>query len=628
MDIQASERDRVFNYVINKYGKDKCCLVSTFTNRKSKLAIKDTGRVFDIDPEIYNHVADLIPTVYYTDTEDGNTEKQTDISIEEALEIVPELKTYYDEYPDWFNSAIKLSNIPKATSLHAAGTIISPVSLQDKMPLIRSKNEDIMATALNLEDAELIKFIKFDFLSLSTLGVFKKVLKLINKKNLDFIDEAYDDPEVWDLIGSSHTAGLFQIGTNTYKQRMGRLKPRTIEELAACLALVRGPCISNKLDEKYMKILEGKEEVELIHPIYDSVCKKTNGILLYQEQLMEICHNIGFSLEDGYRIMKASNKKKIEKLKAYKKEFMEYAAKINMDEDIAERIFKMIVDSGLYSFNKSHAVSYAVVVYISAYLKVHYTREFLAASLTNAYERKEDPKDLIDECRRYGYSFIEPSINESDWDFKLENDVSIRIGFSAIKSFGYTAYEEVEKNRPFESMEDFLEKIIKKNCSKRAIIPAIFTGCFNDFYRDKNDAYIDFCNLTECEPEEDIYIQGSKERIKIDADDIELEQAFMGYALLSDPVNRLKPIGIEKYKKNQAFKTIGIISRVKKFKDKNKKQMAFVTLSTGDGTLDVIVFSDKYKNCLKCLKKNMICETKLMKNKDDYIMLEAEATGI
>ena len=314
-------------------------------------------------------MASLVPTVYYIDDEDGGSEKLTDISIEETINLVPEFKEYYEKYPDWINSAIKLSNIPKATSVHAAGTIISPIPLYNKIPLIKSKNENMLATALNLKDVENgPKMIKFDFLSLSTLGVFSKILKLINKPNLSFIDDEYDDPVVWEVIGSKFTSGLFQIGSNTYKQRMPRLKPKNIEELSACLALVRGPCIASKMDEKYMQIIEGKDEIELIHPVYDNACLETNNILLYQEQLMQICKNIGFSLEDGYRIMKRSAKKDFEALKKYEKEFMVHANKINMDKTVAERIFKMIVDSGLYSFNKSHKM--CVAIHSDMYLKI------------------------------------------------------------------------------------------------------------------------------------------------------------------------------------------------------------------------------------------------------------------
>lgn len=626
IDFDANRRNEVFDYVVNKYGKDKCCLVSTFSQRKAKAALKDTGKVYGIDKDTCDYVASLVPTVYYIDNEDGGSEKVTDISIEDTIELVPEFKKYYYKYNDWINSAIKLSNIPKATSVHAAGTIISPIPLYNKIPMIRSKNENLLATALNLKDAEMAGFIKFDFLSLSTLGVFNKILKLINKDNLDFIDDAYDDPKVWDVIGSKNTTGLFQIGSKTYKQRMGRLKPRSIKQLAACLALVRGPCIASKMDEHYMKIIEGKERIELIHPIYDDACKDTNGVLLYQEQLMQICNNIGFTLTQGYDIMKASSKKKFKELKAYKKEFMILAKKINMKKNVANRIFKMIVDSGLYSFNESHAIAYAINCYISAYLKVYYPKEFLTASLTNAYERKEKVEDLIQECRKFGYSFIEPNINTSDWDFTLLEDNKIQIGICAIKSFGYKAFEEINNKRPFISMDDFLERIIKKDCSKKAIVPAIFVGCFNDFYKHRIDAYYDYCKICKIKPDELISVQGEKDKININETNNVFEAAFLQCPLITNPLNRFPTIDIENKKGN--FYIVGLFNKIKKIKDKNENKMAFVTLSTGNGEIECILFATNYKEYNSFLKKNLICKLNLKKGRDNYIINSIEQTAI
>lgn len=626
-DIEASRREEVFNYILNKYGKDKCCLVSTFSERKAKAALKDTGKVYGIEKEVCNYVASLVPSVYYIDDEDGNSEKMTDISIEETIDIVPEFKEYYNKYPKWINSAIKLSNIPKATSVHAAGTIISPIPLYNKIPMIKSKSEDMLATALNLKDAEAAGFIKFDYLSLSTLGVFSKILKLINKKDLSFIDDEYDDPAVWDLIGSKNTSGLFQIGSKTYKQRMSRLKPKSIKELAACLALVRGPCIASKMDERYMQIVEGKADIELIHPIYDSVCKDTNGVLIYQEQLMKICNNIGFTLEEGYKIMKHSSKKHFDELKAYEQEFMKLANKINMDKEVADRIFKMIVESGLYSFNESHAIAYAITCYISAYFKLYYPKEFMAASLTNAYERKEDVIDLTNECRRLGIQFLSPDINTSDWDFVLEDDNRIRLGMCAIKSFGEKSYMEIEPKRPFISMEDFITRITKKECSKRAIIPAIFSGAFSSMYETRLDAYIDYCKTIEEDPVEELSIQGVKEKISVNSTDMEFEEVFLQTPIVSNPVNSFPILGDEILNSNKTFNILGMIERIKKFKDRNGNNMAFVSIYTGDGIIEGVVFAKQFAEYKSFLKKNLICKYNIKKNKEDYIINSIELSA-
>lgn len=624
MDFQSSRRQEMFSYVVSKYGKDKCCLVSTFALRHSKQALRDVGKVFEIDEEVIDRAAKLVPSVFYTDDEDGNEEKVTDISIEDAIKLVPELEQLSLMYPEWFSVASKLTDIEKSSSVHAAGTIISPVSLTDKIPLVNSKT-DMLATALNLKAVENgAKMIKFDFLGLSTLDIIDKVLKQIGKKNTDFIPDSYDDPKVWNLIASKNTIGLFQIGTPTYRQRMRRLAPKTIKELAACLALVRGPCIASKLDEQYMNILEGKEEVELIHPLYDAVTEKTNGILIYQEQLMKLCVAIGFTLEDGYRIMKHSAKKHFDELKEYKVQFMSLAKEKNISEKVAERLFKMIVDSGLYSFNESHAIAYAILTYISAYLKVYHEKEFICAMLTNAFEKKQKDKikEAVSECRRLGYRFIAPDINKSLWDFTIENNKDLRIGFSAIKSFGEKAYNELIKYRPYTSMSDVYSKVSKSIFGKTAFIPNIFTGAFNCFFKNKMDAYLEYCLLAEMVPEDTIYISADKSRIPMNSEDSFIEEKFYGIELTTKAENALEYIDIDKQK--EYFTLPAFLSNKKKIKDKNGKDMAFVELNTGAGLIETILFSSYYESVNKKLKKNKLLNVKIKKYNNSLLMIGIE----
>lgn len=624
-DFASEGRDEIFNYVVDTYGKENCALVSTFSLRKSKSALKDTGRIYGIDKDTYEYVAKLIPEVYYMDDEDGNTEKKTDLSIEESIEIVDELREYAEQYPEWFEAAIKLSNIPKATSVHAAGTLISPVPLGEYIPLIKSKHDTIDATALNLSDAETAGFIKYDFLSLATLGVNSKIKKMLNIKDVyEFVGDDYDDPKVWDAIGCKHTAGLFQISSSTYRQRMGRLAPRTIEQLAACLALVRGPCIASKADQKYMNIVEGKEEIELIHPIYDRVTAETNGILLYQEQFMQIFVDMGFSMEESYNAMKAAAKKKMDKLRKYEEEFMERAKFHSMDDDVAKRIFKILVDTGLYSFNKSHAIAYAILCYITAFFKVYYTREFLASSLTNAYERKEEVKELIADCRRLGIKFLPVNANISEWDFTLENTSDIRIGFCAVKTFGYNAYIQYRDNRPFTSLEDLLARVVKKDCNRKAIMASIFTGAFSDFVSSKTEAYKEYCTLAkDKEIALDFPVQGSPQgRVSIYSSDQEFEDIFFGAELTTDPINNFEVINVDKLSIGTSFKVMGIYDKIKKHKTKGKQeQMAFFDIRTGDGTLECTIFPRQYEQYKKAIRKNLVCNFILRKQEGDKFIV-------
>jgi DNA polymerase-3 subunit alpha len=596
----------MFQYVVDKYGSDRCALVSTFGIRKARAALRDTARVFEIDPEIADRAAKLIPQVYYDD--DG--EKTTDLSIQDSLEVVPELVEIQNEYPEWFAMASKLESLPNHASIHAAGTLISPVDLIDYIPLIRSK-DSIHATALNLGDAEKAGFIKYDFLGLATLSVIDATEKDVNFK-FDFIDNDFDDEEVWKLIGSKNTTSLFQIASRTYQDRMYRLKPQSIEELAACLALVRGPCISSEADKRYMDILEGKQEIETIHPFYDDATKDTLGILLYQEQLMQAVVNFGFTLEESYKIMKTIAKKKIEILKTYEESFMEKAAERDVPLEAAQRIWQILLDAGLYCFNKSHAVAYALLCYHSAYLKVHYPVAYMSNALTVAYFRKEEQSETVRECRRIGLRFLPLDVIESKWRFTTEDDM-IRVGMCAIRSFGEKAANEVLNKRPFDDFEDFMERVTKGACGKRSIVPGIFSGLFDSFNSDRAELFTGYMTSRKEETPEEVKLQGGGNFNVHDKYDT-IEEILLSAPLITNAVNNFATIGFSDFKKGKVFTVETVVRKVKKIKDRNKNTMAFLTLETADGYLDCTLFSEIYTKFKSYCKKDLVCKVKAKKD--------------
>lgn len=480
-------RDRMLQYAVEKYGKDCCALVSTITMRKARGAIHDAARILGYPPALGNEIAKFVPMVFYG--EEG--EKQTDLDIDTSLRNIPELKKYQEKYPDIFKLAMSLEGLPSTKGIHAAGMIISPVSLKTKIPLVKSNKEDVLATSLTLGDAEK-SFVKFDFLSVSNLEIIKNTENNINW-SFDFQDESlYQDEDVWNLIGSSNTTGLFQIASKTYRDRMYRLKPKTIKELAACLALVRGPAISANTDELYMRIVEGKEEVRLVHPIYDEITKDTNGILIYQEQIMHLAVAFGMDLSTGYRIVKASAKKKIAQLETYRQQFLKNAAEKDCDEKTANIIFDMIVESGLYSFNLSHAVSYALLTYASAYLKVHYPIEFMSNLLTYTYENSKEKEYgmVLKDCRKQNIEFLPADINKSAWKFTVE-DGKIRIGLCAVKGLGEKAADTfmLLKENKFKNIEDLMKLInelkIGKTFNKKIMSVSIFSGLLDSILEEK-----------------------------------------------------------------------------------------------------------------------------------------------
>ncbi len=626
MDISSEHRQAMFDYTIKKYGYDNCAQVSAFGYRKAKAALRDIARVFDIENEIADAAAKLIPISHYD--EEGN--KAVDLSIADSIEIVPELKNMYKQYPDWFDMAMRLEDLPKVSSIHAAGTLVAPIKLGDSIPLRKksSKKADddeslnISATSLNLKDAEMAGFVKYDFLALSTLSIIQNTQEQVGFK-FDFDDEAaLSDPKVWALIGSKNTTTLFQIGSKTYKDRMFRLAPKTIDQLAACLALVRGPCIQSKADEKYMQIIEGTQEVELIHPFYDEATKNTNGILLYQEDLMKIAVNFGFSLEDSFVLMKAVAKKKKDKIQKFKAEFIQKAIERNVSQDVQERVWKIIEDAGLYLFNASHAVAYALLTYQTAYLKTYFPLEYMANALTNAYKRKEEIEETVQECRRLGIKFNTLDYNTSLYEFTVNKiyDNMLNIGMCAIKNFGKKASDVLIANRPYESFEDLMERIPKKDFNKRVMVPGIYAGLFNSLDTPENIHKL----YSELRKEEPNYIMKvGKDSLSLQETENKVETFILSAPLLTSPVNDFVSIGFDEMRNRQSFSIKGVINRVKKIKDRNGNQIAFLSLETGDGIIDATIFSNEYCKYKKMIKKGSMYTFQARKDKENSCIVSS-----
>ena len=623
MDCPSQYREQLFKYVIDKYGIDHCAAVSTFTMRKAKSAIRDVCRLLEIDLKTADIIAKLIPTVYYLD-DDSDEDKLVDLSIAEALEHVPELRDYQKIYPEMFDIAMKLEGLESSASIHAAGTLITNDPVIESMPMIR-QDKELQATSLELKACESVKGIKYDFLGLNTLDILIYCEQLTGVK-FDMEFDPCDDPEIWELISSNKTTGLFQIGTETYKKRMPRLAPKTIQELAACLALVRGPCISAGTDEVYMRIQEGLDSVHLIHPYYDDATKDTNGALIFQEQLMQVCINMGMSIEESFKTMKFAAKKNFDKLKEVKDSLYENV-KGTISDEAFESIFKIIVDAGKYLFNQSHAVAYAMVGYTTAFYKCHYPKEFIASTLSHIYinggdakKRKDKLQEIFKDARRLGINFLPPDIRKSSWKFTIEGD-SIRVGLCAIASFSEAAYNEiVEKCIPFDEdidpLEQIMDKVEKKKCGKRAMIPLILSGALGD----RCECYNTFCTIRKEEPQSELFIH-NKLTIDLYGEDREVEAALLEIPYTTYPANGLQSIGIEDKPNYKPFEITAYVTRVKQHKTKTKEQMAFLTFDTGDGEIELTAFADVYKPNKKLLKKDTVIKATIKKTNKGIILM-------
>lgn len=465
-------------YVIKKYGNNNCSQVSTLNIRHAKSSIRDSARALGYPTKIGDSIANAIKTTSYDD--DG--EKLMNPDIIASLDAFPEFAKKIDDYEDVINLAIDLENIPFATGLHAAGVIISPKDLTGIVPLIKSNKREMLATSLALDDAERL-LVKFDYLGLSSLQTISVTEKIIGKK-FDYTDSSlYEDKKVWEMIGAGNTVGVFQISSKTYRNRLPRIKPKNMNDLANCLALIRGSCIQEGTDETYMRILEGKENVKKVHPIFDEITKDTLGIIVYQEQVMNLAVGYGMTLSQGYDIVKKGAKKDKGALQKYRNEFVSCAIKKGVSNKLANQMFDLIEASSAYSFNRSHAVSYGMITYAEAYLKANYPLEYMSSFMTYLYTKNNTApaefNEAIKECIRLGIKFLKPDINKSSREFTVENGM-MRIGLCAVKGIGEKALNSVFESRPFSSMEDIFERIDKRTFSKTAFSVAIFSGMLDE----------------------------------------------------------------------------------------------------------------------------------------------------
>lgn len=524
LDFSSEDRDKMFEYAQKKYGHTNTCLVSTIIRRKAKGSLDGVGRLLSMSEPDIKRIKNFVPDVFY----EGDGDKNAEVDLSFALNNIRELKHCRKTYPQLFDIALKLEGIPTGFSRHPAGILISTKTLGDYIPMTRLHEETgISVTSLNLEDSEARGFVKFDFLSLSTLKVIEDTMR--ETKIFDYMTSKFDDKEVWKLIGSRRSAGLFQISSFTYKSRMPKLKPKSIQELSNCLALIRGPAISSGSDALYIDIVNGKSEPVHIHELYYDATKDTHGVLIFQEQLMQIAVNFGLSLEDGYKIVKAASRKRFDVLASYKKEFYERGASLNVPKAAVDEIFTLIIKSGQYLFNSAHAVSYALLCYASAHLKTHYPLQYLKNLLTNAYLRKKEDeiKEIYSDLCHYKINVLPIDINTSSWEMTQEEG-NLRIGFVAVTNFGEKAYEEIKSKQPFTDFDDYTSRVTKKNCNKRATTALIFSGAFDQFEPNRSALYEKFMEFQKEVPVGHTIKVTTKQTLDRRKNNRHFEEVYMG----------------------------------------------------------------------------------------------------
>lgn len=494
VDISDARRGEVVEYVRNKYGADKVAQIITFGTLAAKLAIKDVGRVYRVPYSETDKITKLMDAKYSIEQNFGfkKTKDGEDVSVKELIEMYEQ----DDTVRKVVDMAIRVEDLPRQTGMHAAGVVICEKPIMENVPLQRN-GEDI-TTQFDMIEVEALGMLKMDFLGLRTLTDVQMACKYAEEDfgvHLDFHELGYEDKETYELIGLGETDGVFQLESPGMKRFMSNLKPSTFEDIIAGISLYRpGPMDSIP---QYIANKHNPESVTYDHPLLEPILKNSYGILVYQEQVMQICQNLGgFTLGHADVVRKAMGKKKIEIMEQQKSIFVygginestgmpvDGAIKRGVPEQVAIKIYDNMKPFARYAFNKSHAAAYAVLAYQTAYLKRYYPVQFFCSILNNRIDKIEETSKYLTYVKSKGYQVLSPDINKSSAYFKTENG-GLRFGLVGLKNVGLgvinSIVDERNKNGNFTSFEDFINRSISLGINKRLVESLILAGAFDNF---------------------------------------------------------------------------------------------------------------------------------------------------
>ena len=487
-DIQDTRRDEVIEYCTNKYGEARVSNIATFGKMMAKNAVRDVARVLEVPYAEADRLAKMVP-----DPVQGHHVKLAD-----AIKDVPDLKQEYETNPtskEVIDFASRLEGTIRNHGVHACGVIIAPDDLVKFLPLEVSAKGPI-AAQFPMGQVEELGLLKMDFLGLSNLSVINNALRMIRKvynTEIDLSNLPLDDPETYALLQRAETTGVFQLESAGMKRYLRDLKASTFEDIIAMVALYRpGPM---QFIDSFIKRKHGEEPITYLHPGLENSLKNTYGIMIYQEQFMQISKEwCGFTGGQADTLRKAVGKKKIDLMKKVKPEFIKGAVEVGgATEEIAETFWGQLLDFANYCFNKSHAACYALIAYWTAYLKAHFPDAFMAALMTADMRWTDRLAIEMTECKKMGLKVLGPDINQSYGDFGIVGgEKTIRFGLSGIKGMGKALVEEVviperDKNGPFKSVCDFAKRVDSSKFNKKSWEGAIKTGAFDRFGATRSD---------------------------------------------------------------------------------------------------------------------------------------------
>ncbi|MDZ7841374.1 MAG: DNA polymerase III subunit alpha [Gammaproteobacteria bacterium] len=478
IDFCMAGRDRVIEYVADYYGRDKVAQIITYGTMAARAVVRDVGRVMGLSYGYVDKIAKLVPF-------------QVGMTLDAALEQEELLRDRYEqdeEVRQLIDTAGALEGLARNVGRHAGGVVIAPSRLTEFAPLYCERGSEQPLTQFDKDDLEAIGLVKFDFLGLRTLTIIARAIDRINRRKrngdgppVDLDSMPLDDPDTYELIKSGRTTSLFQLESRGMKDLIKRLSPDNFQDLVALVALFRpGPLQSGMVDD-FIDRKHGRQALSYQHPLLEPVLKPTYGVILYQEQVMEIARVLGgYSLGAADLLRRAMGKKKPEEMARQREVFQNGARDRKVDPDTASTIFDLMEKFAGYGFNKSHSAAYALLTYQTAWLKAHYPSEFMAAALSSDMDNTDRVVDLISDCRDMGIDVLPPNVNTGWYSFETNGEGAILYGLGAIKGLGQGVIEAVVEARsdggPFRDLFDFCERVDPRRLNKRALESLIGAG--------------------------------------------------------------------------------------------------------------------------------------------------------
>ncbi|MCK4390326.1 MAG: DNA polymerase III subunit alpha [Desulfobacterales bacterium] len=632
IDFCIEGRDTVFRYVVEKYGgPDYVAQIITFGKMQARAVIRDVGRALDIPLREVDTIAKMIPEVL-------------NISLGQAISQEPKLRNLAKERPyvkELFTIAQALEGLPRHASTHAAGVVISDRPLVEYLPLARGKKGEVV-TQYDMNAVEKIGLIKFDFLGLRNLTVMKEACEIIRKQggippDLARLDVA--DKKTYQLLASAQTTGVFQLESSGMKDLLSRLKPACFEDITALVALYRPGPLDSGMHNEFVERKNGRVAVTYLLPELEPILRDTYGVILYQEQVMNIASELAdYSMAEADNLRKAMGKKIGEIMAQERERFLSRAKKKGMDEEKAENVFNQIQTFGRYGFNKAHSAAYAMIAFQTAYLKAHFPVELMAAILTSEMGSTEEVVKYIAECRNQGIEILPPDINQSDTNFTVVEG-KIRFGLAAVKNVGQGAIESVLEVRKqggsFKSLFDFCERVDHRKVNRRVVESLIKSGAFDStaarrsqmmsvleeafeagqkIQKDRINGQFSLFEMMSPDSRGAIYPPFPEIEEWNEGELLKYEQESVGFFITGHPLGRYEPI-LKKFSNADSVKLQdlsdgrvvrigGIVRDYKRYNDKKGGVMAFVTLEDLSGLVEVTLFSSLYSTVSGLIEKD------------------------